>query len=199
MNKKVRDHFKQNDPVLYELIDKIEQFEFLTKTDNYFEHLCDHIASQQLSVAAGNTIFNRFRSLFPNGEITPEFTLTISDETLRACGFSRPKVMYIKDLARKVVEKEVDLLNLSKMTDEEVILELVKIKGIGKWTAEMFLMSALAREDIFSFGDLGIRKAMQGLYGLSDKFSEEEAIKIAEKWSPYKTYACKILWRSLKL
>lgn len=198
MNTTVLAHFEKNDPILFAVTTQIEPF-VLSPSKDYFIELADHITSQQLSLAAGNTIFNRLMDLFPQRKMTPERLLTHSDETLRHTGLSRTKVVYMKDLAQKMVEKTIPFEQFDTMSNEEIITELIKIKGIGVWTAEMFLMTSLTREDVFSYGDLGIRRAIQRLYKLEKEPTKQEAEEIAQKWSPYRTYACKILWRSLKL
>jgi DNA-3-methyladenine glycosylase II len=198
MNTAVLSHFEKNDPILFAIALQVEPFT-LSPSQDYFLELADHITSQQLSLAAGNTIFNRLLDLFPQRKMTPEALLLHTDEKLRHTGLSRTKVVYMKDLAQKIVHKKIPFEKFDSMSDEEVIKELITIKGIGVWTAEMFLMTSLAREDVFSYGDLGIRRAIQRLYKLENEPTREEAEDIAKKWSPYRTYACKILWRSLKL
>lgn len=116
---------------------------------------------------------------------------------MRSVGLSGQKARYIQDLAQKVTNKELVLEKLNMLENEEIINELVKVKGVGRWTAEMFLMFALRREDIFSYGDLGLRKAIQKLYGLKKEPTQKQAEKIAKNWIPYRTYACRILWKSL--
>lgn len=166
-------------------------------SDDFFRDLCESIVSQQLSVKASDTIFKRFLSLLPNSQLTPENVLKIPHEKLRSCGLSNSKSLYIKDLASKVIDGTVELDKLPAMINEEIIAELIKVKGIGRWTAEMFLMFALARPDIFSAGDLGLRNAIMRLYGLKRIPTEKKLIAIAHKWSPYRTYACRVLWRTL--
>lgn len=196
MTKKARGHFKKHDPILYSYIEKIEWKEHVL-SENLFEDLCESIISQQLSLKASSTIFDRFKKLF-KGQITPEKLLKINDEKIRDCGISYSKVKYLKDLAAKVHRKELNLSELDKLPDEQVIEELIKVKGIGRWTAEMFLMFALGREDIFSHGDLGLRRAIQKMYGFKKEPSVKQIEKITGKWSPYKTFACRVLWKSLE-
>jgi DNA-3-methyladenine glycosylase II len=205
-------HFKSVDPVFYEVSllvykehgDKL--FE-LKKPDNLFETLCESIVSQQLSVKAGDTIFGRVLDLLPGRKLTPENILMQKDQDLRDAGLSWGKVSYLKDLAQKVKDKEVVLEDLDKLSEEEAIKELTKIKGIGKWTAEMFLMFALGREDVFSHGDVGLQNAIKKIY--KDRLPFDKVGKwkydplvveeIIIKWSPYRTIAARILWRSLAL
>ena len=196
--KKVLVHFKKSDPILYKVIKTIGSLQNLPnrKGDNFFLDLIDAITSQQLSTKVADIIFERFKKLFRNEKITPEAVLKIKDEKLREIGISFPKIKYIKDLSQKVKDKELDLYSLQSLKDEEVITELVKVKGIGKWTAEMFLIFTLKREDIFSHGDLGLNNAIKNIYK-PQKYSEEIVEQLASKWSPYKSYASRILWKSL--
>lgn len=191
-------HFKEVDPILYEAAKKIGIIP-ITASNDYFVQLTDAIISQQLSEKAGATIFSRFKALFKKGEITPEGVIGLSDEVLRSCGMSGSKVKFINDLAYRVVGKEVELDKFAAMDNEAIITELTAVKGIGSWTAEMFLMSSLGREDVFSVKDLGLKRAIQKLYGLEYEPTAQELENIASKWSPYRTYACRILWRSLSL
>lgn len=198
MRNDINSHFKKADPILHAVLEKIGKLEGREpqKAEKYFEHLVDSIISQQLSGKAAATIFGRFVSLVPNGKITPENTLKLKNEDIRACGVSNAKVSYIKDLAQKVKDKELNLKNLPEMEDEEVIAELTKVKGIGRWTAEMFLMFTLNRPDVFSHGDLGLKNAIKKIYQLEDP-TREEIEAICSKWSPHRTVACRILWKSL--
>ena len=159
--------------------------------------LCREIAGQQLAGRAADAIFNRFVNLFPNKEVNALKILKIPEQTLRKSGMSWAKVRAIKDLALKTKNKEVVLEKLGKIEDKDVILELTKVKGIGTWTAEMFLMFSLGREDVYSFKDLGLRKAIEKAYKIND-LTEVKANEISLRWSPFRTYACQILWRSLE-
>lgn len=191
------EHFKKTDPVLYETGLKVKLKDH-PRPGDYFVDLVDSIISQQLSGKAAETIFGRFKKLFPSEKITPEKLLKIPDEKIREAGISYSKIKYIKGLAKAVINKQIDLNALEKLSDDEVILELIKLKGVGNWTAEMFLMFTLGRPDIFSAGDLGLQNAMVKLYKLDAKPNKEILIEISEKWSPYRTTASKILWKSLE-
>lgn len=197
MDKKILDHFKKSDPVLYEWIQKVHLDE-LPEPTNLFEELCDEIISQQLSGKAANTIFGRLKQLFPRGEITPEHILKLSDDKIRNSGTSWAKVRFLKDLATKVKNGELILENLKDLSDEEVIKELTQVKGIGPWTAEMYLMFTLGREDVFSHGDLGLKNAIKKIYDFKKEPTRKQVEKIVKKWSPYRTYACRVLWQSLE-
>ena len=164
-------------------------------SSQHFERLARSIVGQQLSVKAAQTIFTRFQTLL-NNNITPERIIEIDKEKMRACGISYPKISYIKDLAKKVIEKELILENIHEQDNETVIKNLTIVKGIGTWSAEMFLMFALGRPDVFSVRDLGIKNAMKKLYGI-EEITNEQMLEISRKWIPYRTYACMILWKSL--
>lgn len=196
--KKIKEHFERVDPIISQFIDKTD-FKVLNKvksSDLYFEELCQSIIFQQLAGKAADTIMGRFIDLFKGKKITPNSILSFSEKELKSVGLSWQKTKYIIDLSQKVKDKEVDLKNISNMDDYSVLKELTKVKGIGPWTAEMFLMFTLGREDIFSYGDLILRKAVQRLYKLKDKASEEEVNKIVNKWTPYKSYGSLALWMS---
>lgn len=197
--RKARAHLKKQDPILAEVIKKAPPFAPRNFGGNYFLDLVESIISQQLSIKAADTIWGRFQALFPRGDITPEAVMQMDIEKIRGSGISYQKISYIKDLAKKTAESGIVFEQFEIMTDEEIITELVKVKGIGQWTAEMFLMFNMGRPDVFSYGDLGIRKAMQRLYGFKKEPTLKQAEKIAEKWRPYRTIACHYLWKSLEI
>ncbi len=196
MFEKALDHFKKTDPILFELGKSINSLAINLETQDHFKRLVRAIVGQQLSVKAAHTIYSRFEKLFPKLQITPEKIIKLDKEKLRSCGISYSKIGYIKDLSQIVIDKKLVLETIHKEDDETVIKNLMIVKGIGPWSAEMFLMFALERPDIFSAGDRGLQNAMKKLYGLKNP-SKERLIKISNKWSPYKTYACMILWKSL--
>lgn len=167
-------------------------------SQDYFLDLTESIISQQLSIKAANTIWERFKMLY-SGKITPDKVLRTDDQKIRDCGISWSKISYIKDLAIHTKESRLMFENFEKMDNEEIITELVRVKGIGRWTAEMFLMFAMGRPDVFSYGDLGIRKAIMRNYGLANEPTQVQAEKISESWKPYRTYACRYLWKSLEI
>ncbi len=165
------------------------------KKSLYFEDLVDAITSQQLSGKAAKTIFNRVKETVE--EIKPENILKIDTEDLRKCGLSYAKCSYVKDLAQKVENLELRINNLDKLPDDEVIKELVAVKGIGRWTAEMFLMFSLARPDIFPIDDLGIKKGFEKVVG--KRLEGQKLADFAEtRWTPFRTVASWYLWRSLE-
>ncbi len=189
-------YFKKSDPVLFELINTSDPFELEVHPDPFYR-LLRTIVGQQLSVKAASTIFGRFENLFKNKNITPKGLLKFSDEQMRSVGLSRQKISYLRDLATKVLDGTVELNKFEKLESNIISEELIKIKGIGKWTAEMFLMFSLGRPDIFSYGDLGLQNAIKKHYKLKDKPTEKQMEKLSKKWNPYRTYAAIILWRSL--
>lgn len=182
--------------MLAKIIDKIKLYE-LRKEKNHFKKLVRSIIGQQLSVKAAETIMNRFCALFGTRFPTPKEILKMDEEKIRACGISYSKIAYIKDLAMHVEEKKIDLKKIEKSGDEEIIEALTAIKGIGRWTAEMFLIFSLGREDVFSHGDLGLKNAIKKLYGLRKHPSPERARVISDKWKPYRSLASRYLWASL--
>ncbi|HJY98286.1 MAG TPA: DNA-3-methyladenine glycosylase 2 family protein [Patescibacteria group bacterium] len=166
------------------------------KKSLFFEDLVDAITSQQLSGKAAKTIFGRVKAAL-HGKITPEAVEKISVVKLRSCGLSFAKCSYVKDLAGKINKGELKIKLLDKLIDEEVIRELIAVKGIGQWTAEMFLMFSLARPDIFPVDDLGIKKGFEKVTG--KKFDRTKSAEFAKKnWAPYRTVASWYLWRSLE-
>ena len=164
------------------------------KTNLHFQSLCYEIIGQQLATKVAKTIFERFKNLHPKAKITAQATLKIKDQSIRNIGASWSKVGFIKDLAQKVVSGEIDFKKIRKMDDEQVIQKLTTVKGIGPWTSEMYLMFTLGRQDVFSHGDLGIKKTITKLYSLDKDICKDKIEKITNKWSPYRTYACLVLW-----
>lgn len=193
MNKALK-HLRK-DPLMKRLIEKYNLPGWNDEHD-YFLDLVDSIIGQQLSGKAGDTIIGRFKNLFRNTP-TAKKILSASDEKIRSAGMSYAKVDYIKNLSRAVLEKKLDFKELKNLPDEEVIKKLIAIKGIGRWTAEMFLMFSLGREDVFSLGDLGLRNAVADLYHI-DRKDFQKIERISQKWKPYRSLACRYLWKSLE-
>ncbi len=160
-----------------------------------FAALISAIVEQQLSGRVAEVIWGRLKTL-TGGSVTPERLLTANDEELRGIGLSGMKVKYVKALAQAVTDGEVRLEALESMGDEEIVQCLTAVKGIGRWTAEMFLMFSLGRPDVFSCGDGGLQRAVQKLYGVEPK--KDELLRISSRWEPYRSYASLYLWRSLK-
>lgn len=190
-------HLKQNDPILASLILTFDK-QNLTPHRKYFNLLLGAIIGQQLSIIAARSIRNRLFKFYKNYP-TPEKILNTPDETLKSFGLSNAKVLYVKDLSHKILNGEVKLKGLSQMSNNEIIEELTKVKGIGVWSVHMFLIFVLARLDILPTGDLGIRKAVMINYKLKSLPDENKIKLIAKKnnWYPYYTIASLILWHSL--
>lgn len=161
-----------------------------------FAILARSILSQQISVAAARTIRRRLQALMPNRRLTANAVLDLTEDELAAVGVSNQKRRYLLDLASKVAEGEVSFRRIAKMPDEDVIECLIQVKGIGRWTAQMFLLFGLGRPDVFAPDDLGIRNAMIKIYGL-DSHDKAPMEAIASNWSPYRSVASWYLWRSL--
>jgi DNA-3-methyladenine glycosylase II len=155
------------------------------------------IVGQQLSTKAARTIYGRLTGLFGGHTPTPSELLEADPEAIRGAGLSRAKVAYLRDLAERVEDGELELDRLSELTDEDVSAQLTAVKGLGQWTVDMFLIFHLGRPDVLPVGDLGIRRAAQLAYGLNDPPDAEELKQIAEPWRPHRSLACLYLWRSL--
>ncbi|MBI1863118.1 DNA-3-methyladenine glycosylase 2 family protein [Candidatus Microgenomates bacterium] len=196
MSSRYHDHFKERDAILYEHIRRFE-LPALEVPTNLFERLCRSIIGQQLSVKAAATIFSRLVTKSADASLAPDFILDLSAEELRACGISYAKIKSLKDLAQKVKSGVLDLEKLKTLEEEEVINALCTVHGIGRWTAEMFLLFSLGREDVFSHGDLGLKRAIQMIYGFKKPPTQKQVEKIIKRWSPYKSFASRVLWRSL--
>lgn len=167
------------------------------KKKNLWLYLCASITSQQLSVKVAAVIWKRFLDLFEGKEPTPQQVLAAAPEQLRGIGLSNAKVKYVQAVAAFALEQGMEWKKLSKMENEEVINYVTTIKGVGRWTAEMMLMFALGRADVFAVDDLGIQHAMCRLYKLDatdKKKMKTDMLRIAAKWTPYRTYACLHLW-----
>jgi DNA-3-methyladenine glycosylase II len=164
--------------------------------DDHYGALLRSITNQQLSVAAARTIYNRMLERFGGHPPTPEQILADDPEDLRTVGLSRPKIGYLRSLAEHVIAGELELDRLDELSDEQVISELVAVKGLGEWTAHMFLMFQLERPDVMAPGDLGIRRAIERAYTLEEP-DRETIERLAERWRPHRTLACRYLWRSL--
>jgi DNA-3-methyladenine glycosylase II len=190
------DHLTQTDPTLAELIQLVGSFT-LQLSEAGFATLVDSILSQQISSKAAASILNRLTEAVE--ELTPQALLTHTVETLRPLGISRQKAAYLLDLATKVQEGQVNFAQLHQLADEAVIQHLTQVKGIGRWTAEMYLIFALGRPNVFPVQDLGIQQAVQRLYKLTDPPQKAVLKQIAAAWDPYCTVASWYLWRSLDL
>ena len=196
--KEAADYLSKADPLLQPVIARAGLCTIRHHTD-YYQALVDAIISQQLSVHAARSIENRFRELFGGQFPSAEQILTKDVDTLRGLGFSRAKATYVLDLAQHIVDGKVRFDHLDDLSNDEVIAELVPVKGIGVWTAHMFLMFCMGRADILPVGDLGIRNGIRKLYGLSDLPTPEQITEIAikNKWHPFESVASWYVWQSL--
>jgi len=195
MDEKAKQHLSR-DPIMKSLLDRCDIKEYWGQQNNPFLDLIEIIIGQQLSVKAAKSIYTRFLSLFPNSP-TPEEITSLSLETLRSIGLSGSKSLYVKNIAQAIINREIISDSFNSLTDEEISNQLLKIKGIGPWTVEMFLIFTLRRPDIFSVGDLGLRTAIEKQYGL-DRSNKKAIIKLADTWRPFRTHACRLLWMSLE-
>jgi DNA-3-methyladenine glycosylase II len=193
------------DPTMAALIERIGKIDIATRLRRRSEErpadaygaLLRAIVGQQLSTKAARTIYGRVCGLFGDSTPSPEQLLEANEEDLRACGLSGRKVEYIRDLAKHVIAGELELDRLDDLPDDEVIAEIVAVRGLGQWTAEMFLIFHLERPDVLSGGDLGIRKAVQIEYGLEEMPTPLRVLEIGEAWRPHRSLASLYLWESL--
>lgn len=199
--RRARRHLMRVDPVLATIIRQVGPCRLADIPDDPpFMALAEAIASQQLSVKAADTIFARFCALFDPDRIPDPVRFLQFDETaIRATGFSRSKVVFLRDLATRVVEQRIALDTLHERADPEVVELLTQVRGIGPWTAEIYLMFRLKRPDVFPADDLGLVKGVQRAYRLRRRPTRQRLLKMAEAWRPYRSVAAWYLWRSLSL
>ena len=193
-------HLKRADPVLKDIIERVGPSRFVrTPTGSHLDALVRSIVSQQLSTSAAATIHSRVVALVGKEQPLPEDWLALDDPDLRAAGLSRQKIAYIRDLARHVHEGLLPMAKLHAMADDEIIAALTQVKGIGVWTAQMFLMFRLNRPDILPVLDLGIRNAIRKAYKLRKEPTAKRMHALAKPWEPYRSVASWYLWQSLEL
>jgi len=190
------EHLRRSDPVLASIIERVGDYAIQFREPG-FETLVRSIVYQQLSGRVASVIFGRLLAA-TGGRLTPENVLKLRPARMRALGLSTQKTAYIRDLARHTRDGAVRFEDLAHAADPEVIEHLTQVKGIGVWTAQMFLMFALRRLDVLPTGDLGIRNAMRKAYGLKELPSPAEMEALAARWRPYCTVASWYLWRSLE-
>lgn len=188
-------HLGKQCKVLRKLIRKHQEVEIISRGDA-FQSLARAIVGQQISVKAAQSIWARFAALMP--KVTAANVRKLDDAALRAAGFSGQKVAYVKDLAMRFDEGLVKPRGWARKDNEAIIEELTQVKGIGRWTVEMFLMFHLHRPDVLPVGDLGIRRAMEKLYNEGNELSKDEMHALGASWAPYRTVASWYLWRSLE-
>lgn len=193
---KIINHLKK-DPKLANIINQVGNCK-LKINHNRFEVLLESIITQQLSNSAAKSISLRFRQLYSGKFPTPSQVKNTSSYKLQKTGLSKMKVSYMKEISQKIDTNELDLDLLSKKPDYEIINELTKIKGIGLWTAQMFLIFALGRTDVLPTTDLGVKKGFQKMYSMKELPTEKKMLHLSKKWKPYRTIATWYLWKSLQ-
>lgn len=195
--RRARTHLKRVDPVMARVMERVGPYRPANRTGGtHLEALIRAIVFQQLSGKAAATIHGRFVALFPDGAPTAQRIAALSDETLRGVGLSRQKIGYLRDLAARVQSGDLPLDHVESLGDAELIAHLVQVKGIGRWTAQMFLMFKLGRPDVLPDLDLGIQNAIKRAYR-KRKCAPKDVLRIGACWSPYASIACWYLWRSL--
>jgi len=195
--RKALSHLKKSDPVLCDIIKRVGPYR-IEYGEPVFHSLAEAIVYQQLNGKAAVTIFKRFASLA--GEpLTPGGILKLSDQQMRGAGLSKQKTSYLRDLAERTRSGELNFDGLPDLSDEKVIEHLTRVKGIGVWTAHMFLMFALRRPNVLPTGDFGIRMAMKRHYKKRKPPNPKQMEKIAQCWEPYRSVACWYMWRSLDI
>jgi DNA-3-methyladenine glycosylase II len=189
------------DPVMAALVRRIGPLDHAARRrgrpDDAYGSLVRTIVGQQLSTKAARTIYARLDTLFGDRPPTPAELLAAEDEVLREVGLSRQKIGYLRDLAARVRSGELELHALQELTDEEVSREITAVKGLGRWSADMFLIFHLRRPDVLPVGDLGIRRAVERAYGLPGLPDQDALRSIAGPWRPHRTLACLYLWKTL--
>ncbi|MFC5470870.1 DNA-3-methyladenine glycosylase family protein [Cohnella suwonensis] len=186
----------RNDTALNKLIHRIEHVRIPVQQDGYI-YLVRSLVAQQLSAKAAETIFLRFERLC--GNVTPDAILTTSEEDMRSVGLSKNKSSYIRNVAEHVKEGALDFRKFSDMDDEEVVRLLTSLKGIGRWTAEMFLIFYLGRQDVLSYGDIGLQRAAEWLYASEESGGQPLLHRKQACWKPYSTIASLYLWEAINL
>lgn len=194
--RQAEEHLIQQDEVLAKIIIGLKPCLLKPKRPFFFT-LCSSIISQQLSTKVADIITNRFLALFDGRPPSPEQVLIMPIEDLVSIGLSRAKASYIKDLADKSSQGVIKYRSFNRLPDEEIIQELIAVKGIGRWTAEMFLIFSLNRLDILPVGDLGLQKAIEIHYKLNSLPKKEQILELGERWRPYRSIATWFFWRSL--
>ena len=190
------EHLNDVDPVMRGIIDRVGPFTLRPERDRFWM-LIRSILSQQISTAAARTIRTRVQALVEPDKVTPESILQLSETSLRSAGVSARKVEYMRDLATRVADGSINLSQIGRRSDDRIIALLIEVRGIGRWTAEMFLMFALGRLNVFPVDDLGIRNAIQAHYEVSSPPSRVEMHEVAAPWKPYASVASWYCWRSL--
>jgi DNA-3-methyladenine glycosylase II len=188
-------HLARRDPVLRKIMKKHPDAELASRGDA-FQALARSITGQQISVKAAQAIWNRFAECA--GTVDAKTVTTLAPEAIRACGFSGSKVAYVKDLAHRFHAGTIKPRRWPKMDDEAIIEDLIQVKGIGRWSVEMFLIFHMKRPNVFPVGDLGLQRAMERSYNGGEPLTRDEMREMGRKWAPWSTVATWYLWRSLE-
>lgn len=181
------------DPIMSTAIERVGPCT-LVPSSNVFEALIDAIISQQISVKAADAIVGRLRVALPDGLITSEALAPLDVDALRNCGLSTPKAKYVRNLLEHIESGQLDLAHLSELDDEAVIAQLVAVKGIGRWTAEMILIFCFGRADVLPVDDLGFLEGVREAYELPERPTKKEMMQLGELWRPYRTFATWYMW-----
>jgi len=197
MSHKEATKFLKKDPKLAKIIKQVGDYN-VKITKNRYQSLVEAIIAQQLSGSAAESILKKFKKLFNSKFPKPFEVIKTPDSKIRSTGLSKMKILYIKDLSKKIQSKQLNMRKISTKSDEYIIEHLTDVKGIGRWTAEMFLIFSLGRLDVLPVGDLGLKKGIQLMYSLKELPNEKEIEQIAESWKPYRTVATWYLWKSLQ-
>ncbi len=192
------EHLQNADPIIAAVIQKIGPLETSRDSQDHFRALCRIIVGQQLSVAVARAIWNRVEAHF-GPSFSPDAILKTSEDELRTLGLSGAKARYLLALATHINDGKLQIERLESLPDEEIAREIVEVKGLGPWSADMFLMFHLGREDILPVGDLGIREAIKRLYNLENRPDAAQMTQIAAPWRPYRTLASRYLWKFLDI
>ena len=182
----------RKDDVLHEIINEFDDLELVSRGDLFYT-LIRSVIGQQISVKAASTVWSRFCERI--GDIEPENILTADIEELRSCGLSQRKAEYVIGISESW--SDYDSLEWKEMSDEEIIQELIKLRGVGRWTAEMILIFTMLRPDVFPFGDIGMIRGIEKSYNSGERMSREDLYSISEKWKPWRTVACCYMWRTV--
>ena len=182
----------RKDDVLHEIINEFDDLELVSRGDLFYT-LIRSVVGQQISVKAASTVWSRFCERV--GDIEPENILSAKIEELRSCGLSQRKAEYVRGISESW--SDYDSLEWKEMSDEEIIQELIKLRGVGKWTAEMILIFTMLRPDVFPIGDIGMIRGIEKSYNSGERMSRDELYAISEKWKPWRTVACCFMWRTV--
>lgn len=186
------------DPIMAEIIDQVGDFRLEVRKRG-FPVIVQSIISQQISTAAAKTIFRRLQRLSPGKPLSPKVMQSLTHEQFQAVGVSPQKQASLRDLVQKTLDGTVSFRRVTRAEDEEAIAELIQVRGIGRWTAQMYLIFSLGRTDVFAPDDLGLRNSILRRYSLPDSAGRRHFEELAERWKPYRSMACWYLWRALEL